>query len=496
MSTLPPTMADSNEDKPIDDSRQQIVFCLAIRGEGKSYLIEALAVKQYYKGYMILDLHAPPNLENAYYCIPLLESEEEILDFKRNPRKYTRNRRAIPVTLVGSETMQWDPLKVEMYNDRRVTYEEWIESGKPLMDYPNGNPPMKPEHQWGRELIRIEKIPFTTAKPDTEQNQKATAVLFRVLLECRKQGRIFVLNRKLFPTEKQYFWTMALILRIIEQFSDLHMVKKFPSEVGVENREQMKPVDRNWHKGVLVTREIADLAPARTKADVSGESTQVKKATMGLARIIRHIEFDWYGDWQKFTDVVDSVRSQADTWLFKKWSRDLAGEKESIFDQIEFIRKAILFKGRGKKKAIRKANRYFPPINNLSKFWYYCRFISGKMKLFPVPKINHMHKEPDMKFHDMTGVLITHDMSKVTKEKGSGQVLTPDNELKLLYHEMKSLKEKKKKWAEIIPLLETMKKDGKIVCHHNFQGMSSGTISKIYSRLNEKFSKEDEIIAK
>ena len=59
------TTSKSDESKTIDFSRQQIVNILAIRGEGKSYLLDGFKEKYYYQGYLILDLHSPPNLENA-----------------------------------------------------------------------------------------------------------------------------------------------------------------------------------------------------------------------------------------------------------------------------------------------------------------------------------------------------------------------------------------------------------------------------------------------
>lgn len=487
------TISKSDESKPVQHDRQQIVWALAIRGEGKSWLIEGLSEDSYYLGYLGIDLHSPPNLENAFWCIPRLENDAEIIEFKMNPRKFLNKRPAIPVTIVGSESMIWNEFRVDVYNGKRDTFDDWINEGKPIEAYPHALPPLKPKYKQGRELIRIEKLPSVTQKPDSDANKKAWDTIEKILDDCHKQGRIFVLNKKCFSSETQYFWTMALIIRNLEAFSDKYMVKKYPHEVGVETREMMSPRDRNWHKGFIVTRELADLAPARTKADVSGESTQVKKAMMGFARIVRHIEFDWFADWQKWTDVIDSVRSQYDVLLFKKWSRDLAGEKESVFDQIERVRDAIKYRIKNKKKAERISNRYFPRIEELAQEVYYTRFISGHMKLFPVPKLTHLHKEPDMKFHDLTGITIDHDKNLIPKEKDKTDSKTTDNNEKFVYLEMKELKESKlglvKKSKDILKILAIKQDRGEITYHHEFSKMKPAIFRAIYSRLKRKYSK-------
>jgi hypothetical protein len=484
------TTSKSDESKTIDFSRQQIVNILAIRGEGKSYLLDGFKEKYYYQGYLILDLHSPPNLENAFFCIPKLNSDEEITQFKRNPRPFLneKKRKAFKITLVGSSTMRFSDIQVDMYNGRRITFEEWIDAGNSIESYPSALPPLKPRHSWNEELVRIVKIPLVTGKPESETNRKAWEVIEKVLLDCRKEGRVFTLNRKLFPNERQYFWTMALILRGIEGFSDKYLSKKFPHEFGLETRDMMKPMDKNWHKGVIITRELADLAPQRTKADVSGESTQVKKSMMGFARVVRHIDFDWISDWQKFTDVADSVRAQGDVFCYKKWSRDLAGDREYIFDHINAIRSAIIKKGRGKKIAFRVADTHFPPIEELSKFYYYTRFISGRMKLFTVPVLQHMHKEPDMKFHTMTGIYIDHDLTKLPTEKGSGDVVTDNANLKLLWLELKTRKDNGMKWADNLAEVGKMQKDGKITYHLDLSTMKTNTISALYPRICKIFA--------
>ncbi len=489
----PNTTSKTDESKTIDYDRQQIVYALAIRGEGKSWLIEGLAEDAYYEGYLVVDLHAPPNLENAYWCIPKLETEDEIVEFKRNPRKFITKRPTIPITLVGSESLIWDEIRVDIYNGKRYSFQDWIAEGKSIESYPHAFPPEKPKHDQGQELIRIVKLPPVTQKPDSEANRKAWEVIEKILKDCHDHRRIFVLNRKCFSTETQYFWTMAMIIRGLEGFSDKYMIKKYPHELKLETRKQMSPKDRNWHKGLVITRELADLAPARTKADVSGESLQVKKAMMGFARIVRHIEFDWFADWQKWTDVIDSVRSQYDILLFKKWSRDLAGEKETIFDQIEKVRDAVKFRIKNRKKAERVSNRYFPRIEELAQEFYYTRFISGHMKLFRVPKLTHLHKEPDMKFHDLTGITIDHDKNLITKEKGKTDSKTTDNNEKFVYLEMKELKESKlglvKKSKDILKILAIKQDRGEITYHLEFSKMKPESFRATYSRLKRKYSK-------
>ena len=226
------TLESQDEKRPVDMDRQQIGFCLAIRGEGKSRLLEGVANDLFKAGYTGLDLHAPPNFENAFYCVPNLDPDGKITeiknkkirnelmqkaykDFIKNPLYYCKKGKPISVTILCSESLVWSQDALDKYNDKIYTSDEFYKDNK---EYPEKQfdfvyPQMKPKHKWGKELIRFVKLPPVTKVEDSETNIKAVKILTDAILDARVQRRMVILNRNAFGTEKQYFWTMELIMR-------------------------------------------------------------------------------------------------------------------------------------------------------------------------------------------------------------------------------------------------------------------------------------------
>lgn len=252
-----------------------------------------MAEKQFRHGYTILDLHAPPNFENAFWCIPKFKDtdadgnpdkelfEKEIEEFKKNPVKFMKTRESYPVTIICSESFQWEQDKLDRFNDRLYSREEWD------ADHPTGNfdfvyPPLKPHSKWGKEMIRFVKFPILKKNQEADGNVKALEILTNIILDCRLHRRILVLNRQAFGNENQYFWMMEMIMRSLPDICDKHFIKKFPRSVGVKTEEEMSNVDRKWHRMTVIHREMGELVPAKLKADKLGESTSVKKSPIGF----------------------------------------------------------------------------------------------------------------------------------------------------------------------------------------------------------------------
>lgn len=500
------TISKQKEDRAVDEDRQQIVFCLAVRGEGKSNLLEALGEKQFKKGYTMLDLHAPPNFENAFWCIPKFKDtdedgkpdkilfENEMREFMANPSAFMKGRECYPVTLLCSESFQWDQDALDRFNGRIYNEKEWYEDN-PKMTFNVVYPPMKPRHRWGKEMIRFAKIPNLKRSAEAEENIKAGEIIKDAILDARSQRRFLVLNKQAFGSETQYFWTMELIMRSLPTICDEHFIKLFPKDVGVETEKEMKPFQRKWNRLTVIHRELSDLAPAKLKADKGGESTTVKKALLGFARVCRHWEIDWFADWQHQNSCEGSIRQQCDTWLYKKYNRSLGGDDaKTLFDKIDWLRSRIMKKGKNTPKAKIIADSWFPRIEELSKKYYYAKFLSDNIKLFRVPENHHQHKEPYMKFPHLTGIKMYHDLTKVPKSSGKDSSKATKTEQMAWYSSMKILREPKDgkpmKWANVAVKLGEYQKRGEIISKHDLKSKDGTWLSVNYNRMKKKFEKD------
>ncbi len=498
------TISKQKEDRAIDQERQQIVFCLAVRGEGKSNLIEAEVEKQHRNGYTCLDLHAPPNMENAFWCIPKFGEYDKtgIIDketferdmrlFKNDPVKFMKTHQSYPISILCSESLEFLQSGYDRFNDRMYSEAEWY-SDFPDKPFNIIYPPMKPRNKWGRQMVKFIKIPNLKKNFESEEVLKALEIITNAILECRLHRRFFVLNKQMFGNENQYFWCMELIMRSLPEICDAHFIRKFPHDVGVETEAQMTKKDRKWHRLTVIHRELADIAPAKLKADKGGESTTVKKALLGFARICRHWEIDWFADWQHHNSVEGAIRDQCDTWLFKKYNRGLAGEdKKMFFDKVNGIRKAILNRGNFSKTAQAIADSYFPKVEELAKKYFYAMFLSGNVMLFPVPRNRHQHKEPYMKFGDLTGILTWHNKEKIPTFSGTGSgVKATKTEQNALYNAMRILREpnegKGMAWSIVAEKLGEMQKKGELNNKHELWKKDGNWLGTIYRRLKKKF---------
>lgn len=503
------TISKQKEDRAVDESRQQIVFCLAVRGEGKSTLIEALGEKQFRRGYTVLDLHAPPNFENAFWCVPRFPDkdkdgkhdqtlfENEMKKFIDDPATYMKNHESYPITIICSESFQWQQDSLDKFNGKIYSKDEFYEDNK---DYPERHfdmiyPQEKPRNRWGREMIRFVRIPNLKRNQDALENIKAFEIIRDTILDCRSQRRIFVLNRQAFGSENQYFWTMELIMRKLAEICEEHFIRLFPYDVGVKFESEMTQFQRKHHRLTVIHRELSDLAPAKLKADKGGESTTVKKALLGFARLCRHWEIDWFADWQHQNSCEGSIRQQCDTWLYKKYNRSLGGDDaKTFFDKVSWLRKRIMIKGKNSPKTKIIADSWFPKVEELSKKYFYAKFLSDNIKLFRVPENRHQHKEPYMKLQHLTGIKMWHDITKIPKSSGTESSKATRNEQMGLYSAMKTFRERKDakplKWSDIAIELGKMQSKKEIISKHDLKTKDGTWLSVIYNRMKKKFEKD------
>lgn len=498
------TISKQKEDRAIDTDRQQIAFCLAVRGEGKSNLIEAEVEKQHRAGYTVLDLHAPPNMENGFWCIPRFGEydkegliiketfERDMREFKDNPVKFMKTHQSYPITILCSESLEFLQSGYDRFNDRIYTEKEWYEDN-PDKIFNCVDPPLKPRNRWGKQMIKFVKLPNLKKNFESEEALKAIQILTDVILEARERRRIVVLNRQMFGSENQYFWCMELIMRSLPDICDQHFIKLFPHDVGVQTEKQMTSLQKKHHRLTVIHRELADLSPAKLKADKGGESTTVKKALLGFARICRHWEIDWFADWQHHNSVEGAIRDQCDTWLFKKYNKGLAGEEKKIlFDKVNGIRKAILKRGNYSRKAQIIADSYFPKVEELAKKYFYAMFLSGNVMLFKVPRNRHQHKEPYMKFGDLTGVLTWHNKEKIPASTGGqgGSKVSKTDQM-TLFSTMKLLRNPKEgkplSWKDIGKKLGEMQDKAELNYTSDLKEKSNDWLSATFTKLKKKY---------
>jgi len=492
------TEKEHRTDLIVDETRQQFIGVLGMRGEGKSYIVDTEAELAFLMGYTILDLHGADNLENAFW---IFKSDDPEV---KNPIK-------IPITLIAQDTLLFDQKRLDHFNSEIQSEEDYLKQN-PGKYYDYVYPPRIP---FKKPMIKVEIIPRVTsskAEYETESNQKALDKLVEIILDCRKNRRIFVLNRVMFASERQYFWTMELIIRNLGSIAEKYFKRLEPKNVGLPEyiqirgknglpkfiktpRSMMTKTQRNHHRIMIVTRELGELCPSRSlKGDKTGESLSVKKAFFNFIKKARHQQIDWIADWQRNNDVEDAIRSQCDKWIIKRYNDDLGGEdKKQFFDKLNTIREAVFEKyGRVAGKFIATSN--YPDISKLDPHYHYL-WIHGMIHLRRVRKCRHLHKEPYHRFEDFTGIEFTHDLTKVKEDsKQIGKSKTSEQNICNLYRIVRDFKDplKQKKPlsnSDILKNLAPMQQKGLVTFHLDFSKMSPRALSTYYGRWKDVFER-------
>jgi len=455
---------------------QQCIYTLGRRGSGKSFCDEAFATVFYEHGITLLDLWASDNYENAFWCIPNKEGGK-----------------AFPITLLAPESLIADQRQIDRFNNALYTKEEWNKKyPDKLFDW--FYPPKKPEYERGKELFRIVKLPMSTAKFDSEQNQIILKIIENTILDCRKERRIMVFNPRAFPNETQMYRTLELIIRNLNNIADKHFIGLDPKDVGKKSKLEFTEQEKHWDKMCVLFREMGELAPAREKGDRSGESVKTKKAILQFVRKARHHRISLIADWQKSTDVVDSIRQQADIWILKRYTQRLGGEEWSwVFKYIDKIRENFFIKY-GRNAGVRRAlDSRWPEIGDLNDPYMYVIYSNDTVKLKKVFKLKHRHKEPFDNFSKITGIKFEHDYSQIQKDLMQNATDKPKMDEGALFNVIYIMRYpksgKKKQWDAILQKLTEMQQKGEISWSKPFNEMKPDSLRRWFNRMETKYSK-------
>lgn len=474
--------------------RQTLIGILGRRGTGKSFLNEAIATGFYESGYTMLDLWASDNWENCFYCIPKLK-EHEVDDFIKNPERYNKRTR-YPITILCSEALRYDQAKLDKFNGKLFSENEFYKYYKGETKYWNCvYPQEKPKSLQSKEWIKFVSLPNPTAKFDSEVNVNIAQIIENTILDCRKNDRILVFNSRAFPNETLMFRTLEVLVRNLGPIAMKNFRRLSLDEAGVSSRKEMTKKQKRWDKMILVIREFGELAPAKLKSDASGESTRVKKALLQFVRKARHYQISAVFDYQNASDVESSIRNQIDVWLIKKWTERLGGEQfDFAFKKIEYLRKAVFAKYRGK-FARTIADRMYPPIGLLSQSYMYAVKGDDNLKLYKVPEVKTRHKEPYDSFEIFTGIEFWFDKSSQTSTSSSSNGNSSKSDEKALYNAILAMRNvkgsKKRSWEEIIVKLSDMQEKNELQWSKPIKEIQKYTLQKQFKRWEKRYEDED-----
>ena len=491
-----PDAVDSKSRASINLNIQNMIGIFGRKGSGKSYLTEATATIYHQSGYTLLDLWSSDNWENAFWCIPKLE-EHETDGFIKNPNRYNKRTR-FEITILCSDTLRYDQSKLDRFNDKLFTEEEFYEYYKGQQKYYNCvYPQEKPKSLQGKEWIKFVSLPNPTAKFDSEINENIAKIIEDTILDCRDSGRILVFNQRAFPNETNMFRTLEIIFRNIGSIAMKNFRRLTPEEVGVSSRAEMTKKQKMHDKMVFCIREFAELAPAKLKADASGESTRVKKSLLLLCRKIRHYQISGIADWQAFNDTETSIRNNFDIFLIKKWTSRLGGEHFAFaFDKINYLRDAIFEKQNNRRVAKHIADNMYPQIELLGNRYMYFVKQDDNLKLMQVPEMKTKHKEPYDSFEKLTGVEFWFDKSSVTSSSNTSESNSARTDEKALYNAIYAMrypvKGKKYQWKDVVVKLASMQENNEVHYSKPFKEMKDDTLKKWFGRVAKRYEKDEQ----
>ncbi len=441
---------DKTHGSLINLNKQQMIGILGARGSGKSYLGDTFMEMYHRQGYTCLDLFSAPFYENFFWCLPKEGKNADGVSFTKR----------IPITIVAPESLIIDQEGIDRFNNQVNTR------------YP---------------LVRIVKLPTATVKPYSEQNDKILEIITAEILRCRDERRILTFNTSVFPVERIMYLTLEIIFRGILSVSNAHFDQLTEEELG----RKLTPLEKNHHKMVFQLRESSQLFPAMVKGDKSGFSKQTKKGFMDLTKLGRHRSIDGILDYQSTSDVMSSIRNQVDVWCIKKWNKQLAGDQfDWLFPVIKAKRQYIAEKFKFNKYGWKRADSAYPMIESLNNTWFYGLIDGYNPKLFPVPEITTLHKEPTMKWTKITGIKLEHDQSMIESASNTGKTKSSKKDEKDLYDMMVELKSiKGNTWSDVGETLAKKQKAGELVASVDFSTASSLHVGSKYAKLKKKFEK-------
>ncbi len=491
-----PDAVDRKSRASINLNVQNMIGVFGRKGSGKSYLTEATATIFYQQGnYTLLDLYASDNWENAFWCIPKLE-EHEIDGFIKNPNKYNKRTR-FPITILCSDALRYDQSKLDRFNDKLFTEEEFYEYYKGQQKYYNCvYPQEKPKSLQGKEWIKFVSLPNPTAKFDSEINVNIAKIIENTILDCRANDRILVFNQRAFPSEVNMFRTLEIIFRNLGNIAMKNFRRLSPEDVDVSTRKEMTKKQKAHDKMVFCIREFAEICPNRLKADASGESVRVKKSLLSLIRRIRHYSISGICDWQEFNSAETSIRNQFDIFLLKKWTSRLGGEHFAFaFNKINYLRDAIFEKQKNRRVARHIADNVYPQIELLGNRYMYFVKQDDNLKLMQVPEMKTRHKEPYDSFEKLTQIEFWFDKSYQVSTGSADSSSSSRTDEKALYNAIfamrNPLKGKKYQWKEVVEKLVIMQENNEVHYAKPFKTMKDDTLKKWFGRVAKRYDEDE-----
>jgi len=441
---------DRSTDKPIIEfERQNLIGVLGRRGSGKSMLAEAVLERYFDNGYTCLDLWSAPNMENAFWIFA-----------KEGHRK------RIPITILAPESFIYPEARVDAFNGKFPHVREL--------------------------LVKFVKLPSPTKRSESEVNEKILEILVQAIRECRDSRRILVFNPYMFPNEVEMFRVLEILMRNLITIANKHFTAKKPQDVGKTTKEQMTDIEKSYHKLVFLIREFGEVAPARLKGDKSGESTLIKKALLQFVRLARHANIDGIIDYQNASDAESAIRNQIDIWFIKTWTRELGGEHfQWVFDYVDNKRDRIFEEEGFNDESFQWADSIYPPIEKLSKQWFYVAKSGDSPRLIRVPELGVKHKEPNDKWWLMTNIPLEWDKEALQKESTTTSMKDSKTAGKMAFLTIKQMMAKKRmkraEWITLIPELSEKQKKGEITFHIDLSTAKINTISKWFNRMKKEY---------
>jgi len=377
----------------------QILFYQGMRGSGKSVMVDETVEKLYNQGFLIMHIWGARSLENLYYAINKdckshydklkvivdafvsnrdfktycnskginaeLDKYFEIAKEQKLVERYDESRyqltdkgkqlqrrellhcnchKSYPITMAVPDYMDFDQESIDRFNGMYfrdlVHYLEYFseittEQRKLLNE---GKLPI-PVYARPKPLIKVQR--FTTPT-SADRKKKFHDEFTQIILDCRKEHRILVMNPTLFDGEMDKFYTLAEVFRMMPNLmtNSGHFKPLTEKDVG-KPRKYWTRKQKAWHKVALVINEIRSVAPS---SNLHGDKDAgiSKKAVFGFVPEARHFKTWLLADYQDPEDLYSGIKKQGNLTVVKRGSRNILGENFSwLFNKVEYDRMGL-----------------------------------------------------------------------------------------------------------------------------------------------------------
>jgi len=374
----------------LDVNEPQVVFFQGKRKAGKGVAIANCIEEMHKAGFTILHLWAARNNENWYYALtkhckatwdewrrrnnlkPIEEQKDEPL--------HCNCEKAIPISAMVPKEIYDKMNKNEINRFNGINWSSWVEYEEAYRNYLTSE--FIPKEDWV-DITQIEKPknlqpkrPLIKLKPFNIPSGKNEAIFWKqftdLVLEARKERRIVVMNPMMFEEGNDKFTTIEFILRNIRKLTAKHFKPLSPKDIpnpDVKTRDDMTPLQKGYHKLLLVVGEVKTLSPSSKLSGEKGAGV-TKKAMYDMIGEARHWGIWLLSDYQSPEDLFSGVKHMADLFVIKRGTPKLLGDDWSHL----FHKDGPILKNREKyfnqyfgKNAlsISRANRDWPIVQQL-----------------------------------------------------------------------------------------------------------------------------------